>query len=80
MTGNILWMLLIALLEQVEGVENGHCEILNANYSTLDAASRPRLQQASDGMTRKVSIKPDQLIYLDSTAYPLQISCRSYEI
>lgn len=70
----------IALLEQVEGVENGHCEILNANYSTLGAASRPRMQQASDGMTRKVSIKPDQLIYLDSTAYPLQISCRSYEI
>ncbi len=70
----------IALLEQVEGVENGHCEILATPYAGMGAASRPRLHKADDGGIRRVSVKPHQLLYLDVDAYPLDISTRQYEI
>ena len=70
---------IIALLEQVEGVENGHCEILPDIYSSMDSDIKPRLHTGVDGKVRKISIKPGQLIYLDSSTYPLQINCQSYE-
>ena len=70
----------IALLEQVEGVENGHCEILATPYPGMSADSRPRLHKADDGGIRRVSVKPHQLLYLDVELYPLQISTLQYEI
>jgi hypothetical protein len=70
----------IALLEQIEGVENGHCEILDGPYVTLDAKRTPRLHISADGKIRKVSIHPDQLLYLDVESYPLQITIQAYEI
>jgi hypothetical protein len=70
----------IALLEAVEGVENGHCEILDTPYAGLDAASQPRLHRADDGGIRRVSVKPNQLLYLDVTLYPLSVTTVQYEI
>ncbi|MBT7047515.1 MAG: hypothetical protein HN977_19195 [Gammaproteobacteria bacterium] len=70
---------IIGLLEQVEGVENGHCEISPNIYSTMDSNSKPHLHTGVDGKVRKVSINPDQLIYLDTSTYPLQINCQTYE-
>ncbi len=70
----------IALLEQVEGVENGHCEILATPYPGMSADSRPRLHGADDGGIRRVSVKPHQLLYLDADLYPLEISTLQYEI
>ena len=63
---------IIALLEQIEGVENGHCEILDEPYVTLDAERTPRLHTSEDGKIRKVTIHPDQLLYLDVESYPLR--------
>ncbi len=71
---------IVALLEQVEGVENGHCEILSEPYSSLDVANSPGLHIGEDGMIRKVTILPFQLLYLDVDSYPLQIISQSYEI
>ena len=70
----------IALLEQVEGVENGHCEILVTPYPGMSADSRPRLHKADDGGIRRVSVKSHQLLYLDADLYPLEISTLQYEI
>jgi hypothetical protein len=70
----------IALLEQVEGVENGHCEILTTPYGGMSAGSLPRLHQADDGGVRRVSVKPHQLLYLDPAVYAPDISIRQYEI
>ena len=33
-----------------------------------------------DGKTRRIGIKPWQLLYLDTDRYPLGIEVRSYEI
>ncbi len=71
---------IIALLEQVEGVENGHCEILAGPFSAIPADSKPGLHKGDDGKIRKVSIKQNQLIYLDTRKYPLQITSVAYEI
>ncbi len=71
---------IIALLEQVEGVENGHCEILASPFAGLAATSQPRLHKGDDGLIRKVAIKPHQLIYLDNDKYPVQISSVTYEL
>ena len=71
---------IIALLEQVEGVENGHCEILAGPYASIGSDEKPRLHKGDDGGIRKVAIQPDQLLYLDSKRYPLQISSLEYEI
>jgi hypothetical protein len=71
---------ILALLEEVEGVENGHCNILADPFSGLHAASRPRLHTDGDGMVRKVAIQPFQVLYLDVDHYPLQISSQTYEI
>jgi hypothetical protein len=70
----------IALLEQVDGVENGHVELLATPYSGLDSASRPRLHKADDGGIRRISPKPHQLLYLDAEAYALDVEVRRYEI
>ena len=70
----------IALLEQVEGVENGHCEILSTPYPAMSAESRPRLHKADDGGIRRVSVKPHQLLYLDADLFPPEISTLQYEI
>jgi len=70
----------IALLEQVEGVENGHCEILATPYPGMSDGSRPRLHKVDDGGIRRISVKPHQLLYLDADAYPLEISSLQYEI
>ncbi len=69
----------IALLEQVEGVENGHCEILATPYAGLSVVQHPRLHQADDGGIRRVSVKPHQLLYLDLDVYEPDISTREYE-
>lgn len=71
---------IIALLEQVEGVENGHCEILAGPFSAMSADSKPGLHKGDDGKIRKVAIKQNQLIYLDTRKYPLKITSVAYEI
>ncbi|MDJ0807568.1 MAG: putative baseplate assembly protein, partial [Gammaproteobacteria bacterium] len=70
----------IALLEQVEGVENGHCEILATPYVGLSVAERPRLHKADDGGIRRVSVKPHQLLYLDPDLHEPVVTTRQYEI
>jgi hypothetical protein len=70
----------IALLEEVEGVENGHCSILDAPYPGMDPAERPRLHPGDDGGIRRVSVKPDQLLYLDIDVYPLTVTTVPYEL
>jgi predicted phage baseplate assembly protein len=70
----------IALLEQVEGVENGHCRILDTPYAALGAVKPPRLHKADDGGIRRISVQSNQLLYLDPDAYPLDISVSDYEI
>lgn len=70
----------IALVEQVEGVENAHCEILEDSFSTLPVADKPVFQRGVDGKIRKVSIKRNQLISLDMDQYPVQINSVAYEI
>ncbi len=71
---------IIALIEQVEGVENASCEILANSFNSLPVASKPILHKGVDGKIRKVSIKRNQLIYLDMDKYPVQISSVAYEI
>jgi hypothetical protein len=70
----------IALLEEVEGVENGHCTILDTPYTGMDPAERPRLHLGDDGGIRRISVKPDQLLYLDSDVYPLTVTTLDYEL
>ncbi|MEN8177720.1 MAG: hypothetical protein ABFS39_03790 [Pseudomonadota bacterium] len=70
----------IALLEEVEGVENGHCEILATPYAGMSVDSRPRLHKADDGGIRRVSVKPHQLLYLDADVHEPVVSTRQYEI
>ncbi|MCB1859699.1 MAG: putative baseplate assembly protein [Gammaproteobacteria bacterium] len=70
----------IALLERVEGVENGHCRILDGPYSGLPSPSAPRLHRGDDGDIRRVSVKPHQLLYLDANSYPLQILSSDYQL
>jgi hypothetical protein len=64
----------------VEGVENGHCEILAGPFSAMPADSKPGLHKGDDGKIRKVAIKQNQLIYLDTRKYPLKITSVAYEI
>ncbi len=71
---------IIALIEQVEGVENASCEILADSFNSLAIASKPLLHKGIDGKIRKVSVKRNQLIYLNTDKYPLQISSVAYEI
>ncbi|MFT6925783.1 MAG: hypothetical protein ACJAZP_001372 [Psychromonas sp.] len=68
-----------ALLEQVEGVENATCTIMDTPYRTMEAAA-PLLHRGDDGLIRKVSIKPFQLLFLDVESYPLQILSQPYQI
>ncbi len=68
------------MLEQVEGVENGHCKILDTPYAALGGIKPPRLHKADDGGIRRISVQPNQLLYLDPDAYPLDISVSDYEI
>ena len=70
----------IAMLEQVEGVENGNCIILAQPYLNMDVTLVPRLHKGAQGLIRKVSIKPFQLLFLDIVTYPLQITSQSYQI
>lgn len=70
----------IALLEQVDGVENGHSEILATPYAALGQAERPRLHLADDGGIRRVSVKRHQLLYLDDAVYTPVVSIQPYEI
>ncbi|WP_198264485.1 hypothetical protein [sulfur-oxidizing endosymbiont of Gigantopelta aegis] len=69
----------IALLEQVPGVENGHCEILNSAYSALPEKEKPAFFKGDDGKIRKLSIQADQLLYLDNKQYPIQLISQNYE-
>jgi len=66
----------IALVEQVEGVENAHCTILDAPYDAMPAGERPRLHRAGDGTIRRVSVKPHQLLFLETSRH-LLIATRS---
>lgn len=70
----------IALIEQVEGVKNGHCEILDTPYVSMSADSRPRLHKADDGGIRRISVKSHQLLYLDVSAYEPTVSILEYQI
>jgi len=70
----------IALMEEVEGVENGHCQILDAGYGAFPADRRPVCYKGSDGNTRRVGVQPQQLLYLDAAVFPLTIETRDYEI
>jgi hypothetical protein len=70
----------IALLEQVEGVENGHCEIRQAPYAAMPDSEKPLLhRRQGDTSIRRVSVKPHQVLYLDSTVYPVEITSEQYE-
>lgn len=70
----------IALIEQVEGVENANCEILEGSFSSLPAADKPVFHRGVDGKIRKVSIKRNQLISLDMDKYPVEVKSVAYEI
>ena len=70
---------IIALLEQVEGVENGHCDILSIIDEAGNSDNGAHLYCARDGKIRKVTIKPQQLLYLDAVRQPLQIVSLDYE-
>ncbi|WP_020588524.1 baseplate J/gp47 family protein [Desulfobacter curvatus] len=70
----------IALLEQVEGVENSHCTILSDPFDTMDAGLTPRLHRDEQGLIRKVAVQPFQLLCLDIDQVPMQIISRDYEI
>ena len=69
-----------AMLEQVEGVENGSCKIMELPYSDMEAATAPRLHIGDQGLIRKVSVKPFQLLFLDTDSYSLQILSQPYQI
>jgi predicted phage baseplate assembly protein len=68
-----------AMLEQVEGVENCNCKILESPYSEMGGAA-PQLYIGDEGLIRKVSVKPFQLLFLDTDSYPLQIISQPYQI
>jgi hypothetical protein len=70
----------IALLEEVQGVENGHCTILDTPYTGMAPVSRPRLHLGDDGGIRRVSVKPDQLLYLDTAVHPLTVNSLDYAL
>jgi hypothetical protein len=70
----------IALVEQVVGVENGHCDILATPYIGMSEQEKPVLHKGDDDKIIRVSINPDQLLYLDTDAYQVVISARDYEI
>ena len=71
---------IIALIEQVTGVENANCEIIGAFLPTTKAPSQSQTFKGADGEIRKIAIKPQQLLYLDTELFPIDISSQTFEI
>ena len=71
---------ILNLVEQVEGVENTYCEILDTPYSGMSDDEKPRLHRGDDGYIRKISIHQNQLLSLDDEIYPLTITIQEYQI
>jgi len=71
---------ILNMVEQIEGVENAFCEILDTPYTGMDTKNKPRLFKGNDGYVRKISINDNQLLYLDTESYPLTITIQEYQI
>ena len=71
---------IVALIEQVEGVENANCEIIGAYLPATKTLSQAQTFKGVDGEIRKITIKPNQLLYLDTDIYTLDIISRTFEI
>jgi len=71
---------IIALIEQVEGVENANCEIIGAYLPTTVTPSQAQTFKGVDGEIRKITIKPNQLLYLDTDIFTLNIISKTFEI
>ena len=71
---------ILNLIEQVEGIENSYCEILDTPYTGMPESEKPRLCRGDDGEIRKISINQNQLLYLDEEKYSLTIITQEYSI
>jgi hypothetical protein len=71
---------IIALIEEVEGVENAHCKIIGAYLPAKEIALNTQTFKGSDGEIRKISIQPEQLLYLDTDIYALDIISQNFEL
>ncbi|MBL4658864.1 MAG: hypothetical protein JKY19_00780 [Alcanivoracaceae bacterium] len=71
---------IIALIEQVEGVENANCEIIASYFPATKSLNQAQTFKGVDGEIRKITIKPNQLLYLDTDIFPLNIISKTFEI
>ena len=70
---------LLALIEQVEGVENTQCVIHGVYHPTTGVNGHTQIFTGVDGEIRRVDIKPDQLLYLDAGLYSLNVIVKPYQ-
>ncbi|MBL4661559.1 MAG: hypothetical protein JKY19_14465 [Alcanivoracaceae bacterium] len=71
---------IIALIEEVEGVENANCEIIGTYLPATKSINQAQTFKGVDGEIRKITINPHQLLYLDTDIFALNIISKTFEI
>lgn len=73
---------LFEVVEALEGVENSSCRILDGAFRDFTGAlvTPRRVAIGGDGEVRRVSIEPDQVIYLDATVAMPVVTAVDYSL